>query len=189
MKMIKLVVLMAAPQALGGLPCGERVGQVPTARPWERGAAGVCGVGHPPPGQVMRRLEGLTILVVDGRHELAESLSNPLRADGHVVGEVDDGALALAAARKQFPDVVLLNADVPGLDAPAVAEGIGGLWVTRKPLFIALAGEPVRECPPKSPASNIDLYLGKPADTDRLRSLLRRFQSVVKDFESFDPMI
>jgi DNA-binding response OmpR family regulator len=136
----------------------------------------------------MRRLEGLTILLVDGRHEL-ESLSNPLRADGHHVGEVADATLALAAARREFPDVVVLDADVPGLDAPAIAEGIGGLWVARKPLFIALAGEPVRECPPKRPASNIDLYLGKPADTERLRSLLRRFQSVVKDFESFDPVI
>jgi CheY-like chemotaxis protein len=137
----------------------------------------------------MLRLEGLTILVVDGRHELAETLSSPLRADGHVVGEVADGALALAAAQKEFPDVVLMDADAPGLDAPAIAEGIGALRVARRPLFIALAGEPVRECPPVPPAPSIDLYLGKPADTGRLRNLLRRFQSVVKDFEGFDPMI
>jgi CheY-like chemotaxis protein len=137
----------------------------------------------------MPRLEGLSILVVGDRRGFAEPLTLPLRADGHFVGDVADGALALASARNQFPDVVVLDADGAGLDAPAVVESIGGLSAARRPLFIALAGNPVHECPPVSPSSRIDLYLGKPADTLRLRSLLRRFQSVVKDFESFDPMI
>ncbi len=137
----------------------------------------------------MRRLEGLSILLVGDRHGFAESLAPPLQADGHRVGDVPDGALALAAARDALPDVVLLDADVAGLDAPALAEEIGRLRVARRPLFIALAAEPVRECPPVACAPKIDLYVGKPADADRLRHLLRRFQAVVKDFEGFDPMI
>jgi CheY-like chemotaxis protein len=137
----------------------------------------------------MRRLEGLSILVIGDRLGFVESLAPPLRADGHVVGDVPDGALALAAARSTLPDVVVLDADVAGLDAPAVVEGIGGLSVARRPLFIALTGDPIGECPPTAVCSRVDLYLGKPADTFRLRNLLRRFQTVVKDFEGFDPMI
>jgi CheY-like chemotaxis protein len=137
----------------------------------------------------MHQMEGLSILVVGDRRDFADPLSLPLRADGHLVGEVADADLALAAARDSLPDVVVFDADIAGLDAPAVARKISVLSPTHRPLFIALTGEPVCECPPAAGDSRIDLYLGKPGDTAHLRSLLRRFQSVVKDFEAFDPMI
>jgi CheY-like chemotaxis protein len=137
----------------------------------------------------MRQPHGLTILVVGDPHGFAESLSPPLRADGHVVGHVPDGPRALAAARDLFPDVVFLDGDQAGLGLPAVVRGIGGLSQRRRPFFIALARRVVRERPPAAPRGGIDLYVAKPADTDRLRDLLRRFQSVVGDMESFDPVI
>jgi CheY-like chemotaxis protein len=137
----------------------------------------------------MRQPQGLTILVVGDSYGFAEFLSPPLRADGHVVGDVPDGDRALAAARDLFPDVVFLDGDQAGLDVPAVVRGIGGLSARRRPFFIALARRVVRESPPTAPRGGIDLYVAKPPDTDRLRHLLRRFQAVLGDMESFDPVI
>ncbi len=137
----------------------------------------------------MRQPRGLTILVVGDPHEFAESLSPPLRADGHLVGNASDGPGALAAARDRFPDVVFLDGDQAGLDLPAVVHGIGGLSARRRPFFIALARRVVRESPPTAHRGGIDLYVAKPPDTDRLLHLLRRFRDVLGDMESFDPVI
>jgi two-component system KDP operon response regulator KdpE len=124
---------------------------------------------------------------------LAESIALPLRADGHVIGDARDRATALAAAREHHPDVVVLDAGLASLDVRAIAAEIGGLSVRKRPFFIALTRnqgkDPVTECPPVRPEADIDIYLSEPSAAVRVRGLLRRFQSVVSDYESFDPAI
>ena len=136
---------------------------------------------------------GLNVLVVGEPGGLAESIAPPLRADGHVVDDAPDGATALAAARELLPDVVLLDADLAGLDVGAIAGKIGDLSVHRRPLFIALNREQTRhtdaEILPCRPEAGIDIYLSEPSAAAHVRGLLRRFQSVVSDYEGFDPAI
>jgi DNA-binding response OmpR family regulator len=137
----------------------------------------------------MSNSRGLNVLVVGARGGLAESVSVPLRADGHVVGDVADCATAMEAAREVLPDVVVLDADDAGFDARAIAAGIGRLSQERRPFFIALAKNSVPERPPPQAGGGIDIYLNAPASTAHVRGLLRRFQSVVSDYEGFDPVI
>jgi CheY-like chemotaxis protein len=137
----------------------------------------------------MQHTRGLNVLVVAERGGLAEALAPPLLADGHVVGDVVDGLHALAAAQAVFPDVVLLDADLAGLDVPRVTREIGGVSSRRRPFFIALARQVVDECNPTQPIGGIDLYLSKPSAPSKVREVLRRFQEVVTDFDSFDPVI
>jgi DNA-binding response OmpR family regulator len=137
----------------------------------------------------MQHFRGLNVLLIGNRGGLADSLALPLRADGHVVGDAPDGPAALVAARAVYPDVVVLDADIAGLDVPEVAQEIGGLSSSRRPFIIALAGRVVPECPPTNPGSGIDLYLRHAPTTSQVRDLLRRFQAVVSDFDGFDPMI
>jgi CheY-like chemotaxis protein len=141
----------------------------------------------------MSLLHGLHVLVVGERGGVAESIASPLRADGHLVGDAPDGAAAVAAARVHLPDVVLLDANLPGQDVRTIAAEIGGLSVWRRPFFIALtrnqAKNPIPECPPVRREADIDIYLSEPSAAAHVRGLLRRFQSVVSDYESFDPVI
>jgi CheY-like chemotaxis protein len=137
----------------------------------------------------MQHSRGLNVLVVAEPTGLAEALSPPLRADGHQVGDVADAPQALVAAQGAFPDVVLLDADMSGLDVRGVAREIGGLFARRRPFIIALARQVVDECHPTAAGSGIDLYLSKPNAPAVVRGILRRFQEVVTDFESFDPVI
>jgi CheY-like chemotaxis protein len=137
----------------------------------------------------MRPSSALNVLVVGGPHGLAESLAPPLREDGHRVGEAADGDRAVAVSREEFPDVVFLDVDAVGPDTPNVAERIGDLSARRRPFMIALSAAPPAQCPPSPYRSPIDLHLIKPSDFSSLRHLLRRFQAIAKDFESFDPAI
>jgi two-component system response regulator EvgA len=64
-----------------------------------------------------------TLLIVDD-HQAFRSLARTLlAADGfEVTGEAADGESALAAARAQHPDVVLLDVQLPGIDGFEVAQ-------------------------------------------------------------------
>jgi DNA-binding response OmpR family regulator len=56
------------------------------------------------------------VLVVDDEQSLAKVVASYLQRDGHEVTCVFDGAAAVAAARRQPPDVVVLDLGLPGLD-------------------------------------------------------------------------
>lgn len=63
-----------------------------------------------------------TILIVDDDQRFRGLARRLLEADGFdVVGEADDGAAALAAARELEPDVVLLDIHLPDIDGFEVA--------------------------------------------------------------------
>jgi DNA-binding response OmpR family regulator len=56
------------------------------------------------------------VLVVDDEQSLAKVVASYLQRDGHEVVCVFDGPAAVAAARAQPPDVVVLDLGLPGLD-------------------------------------------------------------------------
>lgn len=60
------------------------------------------------------------VLVVDDEQSLAKVVSSYLERDGHEVTCVFDGPSALDAARRQEPDVVVLDLGLPGLDGVEV---------------------------------------------------------------------
>ncbi len=57
-----------------------------------------------------------TILVVDDEVEFLDGLCEFLKAKGYKVSEASDGEEALVAYRLEMPDLVLLDARMPGMD-------------------------------------------------------------------------
>jgi DNA-binding response OmpR family regulator len=137
----------------------------------------------------MQHSRGLNVLLVGDRTAFTEALALPLQADGHTVDDAADGQLAVAAARAIFPDVVVLDAEIAGVDVAAVTHDISGLSVRRRPFFIGLAGHTIDGRTASGAKNGVDVYLTKPTALTHLRGLLRRFQDVATDFESFDPVI
>ena len=132
----------------------------------------------------MQKQQGLRVLMVGGL-----DLVGPLRADGHEVQAVADGARALSTARAVVLDVVVVDLDLPDTDGFALARAIRAATAGRKPMFIALAGQGGEDSYRRCQEAGIDLHLVKPVQSEVLQGFLGRLQAVVQDIESFDPMI
>ena len=123
---------------------------------------------------VMRRADGkpINVLVVDDEPVLAELVSMALRYEGWEIATAGDGATAIALARENPPDVVVLDVMLPDMS---------GLDVLRKlreriPLLLT-AKDSVEERIAGLTAGGDD-YVTKPFSLEevvlRLRALLRR---------------
>lgn len=127
---------------------------------------------------VMRRADGnpVRVLVVDDEPVLAELVSMALRYEGWDISTAGDGATAIALARENPPDVVVLDVmlpDMSGLDVLAkLREQIPGL-----PLLLLTAKDSVEDRIAGLTAGGDD-YVTKPFSLEevvlRLRALLRR---------------
>ncbi|MEV6905234.1 response regulator transcription factor, partial [Amycolatopsis sp. NPDC051372] len=116
------------------------------------------------------------VLLADDDRAIRESLLRALELEGYGVTEVTDGVAALAVARRDRFDVLILDVMMPGVD------GLGVCRVLRAdgdptPILMLTA----RLEPPDRVAgldAGADDYLVKPFDLDellaRLRALLRR---------------
>jgi two-component system, OmpR family, response regulator len=127
---------------------------------------------------VMRRADGnpINVLVVDDEPVLAEMVSMALRYEGWNITTASDGASAVAAARANRPDVVVLDVMLPDMS---------GLEVLRRlreqnphlPVLLLTAKDAVEDRIAGLTAGGDD-YVTKPFSIEevvlRLRALLRR---------------
>ncbi len=126
----------------------------------------------------MCRADGnpINVLVVDDESVLADMVSMALRYEGWNISTAGDGASAIATARSQRPDVVVLDVMLPDMS---------GLDVLRKlreenpqlPVLLLTAKDAVEDRIAGLTAGGDD-YVTKPFSIEevvlRLRALLRR---------------
>ena len=65
-----------------------------------------------------------TVLVAEDSLVIRAVLAEQLQSRGYRVVEADDGEQAMAACRRERPDVVLLDVEMPQLDGHAVLSAI-----------------------------------------------------------------
>jgi DNA-binding NarL/FixJ family response regulator len=66
---------------------------------------------------------GVTVLIVDDHPSFRASARTLLEAEGYeIVGEAENGAAAVKAARELHPDLVLLDVQLPDTDGFHVAD-------------------------------------------------------------------
>jgi two-component system, sensor histidine kinase len=122
----------------------------------------------------------LRILVVEDHVDSAKSMAALLRMYGHHVQIALNGADALEFAHAYEPDVVLLDIGLPGMDGWTLAGHLGELPYKKRPFMIALTGYGEEEAKKRSVEAGIDLHLLKPVEPELLRSILSRFQAIVR---------
>ncbi|ATO65651.1 response regulator transcription factor [Mycobacterium avium] len=126
----------------------------------------------------MCRADGnpINVLVVDDEAVLAEMVSMALRYEGWKIATASDGASAIAAARNQRPDVVVLDVMLPDMS------GLDVLHKLREenpqlPVLLLTAKDAVEDRIAGLTAGGDD-YVTKPFSIEevvlRLRALLRR---------------
>jgi CheY-like chemotaxis protein len=103
----------------------------------------------------------LRILIVDDSAENARMLKVLLKNEGHEPRIVFDGPAAIAMARLQKPDVVLLDLTLPGMSGLDVAAELRRDPEHARCVLVAISGRGQESVPSPSP---FDRYFIKPVD-------------------------
>ena len=114
----------------------------------------------------------LKVLVADDNHDAACTLAMLLELEGHVVQTAADGREALRLAINFKPDVALLDIGMPGLSGLELAAALRGENWAQGLRLIAVSGWGDDASRARALAAGFDEHVTKPAEPDRLRSLL-----------------
>jgi PAS domain S-box-containing protein len=117
----------------------------------------------------------LRLLVVDDNVEAAQTLRELLELLGHHVALAEDGPGALRAAAATFPELVLLDLGLPGMDGYAVAARLREAG-HRHAVLVALTGYGQERDRQRSKEAGLDHHLVKPVDLDVLEEILEQLQ-------------
>jgi CheY-like chemotaxis protein len=112
------------------------------------------------------------VLVVDDVHDLAESLTLLMTLTGHPACTAYNGLEAVAAARRERPDIVILDLNMPVMDGFQAARQIRDLYPTPPPVLIAVSALSINSVQQRLDDCGFDHFLGKPTDIDALLALV-----------------
>lgn len=121
------------------------------------------------------------ILVVDDEEDLLELVRYNLRKDGYEVECVGTGEDALKAARRQPPDLIVLDLMLPTVDGLEVCRRLKGEAKTRDIPVVMLTAKGEESDMVAGLERGADDYIAKPFSpkvlSARVRALLRRHES------------
>jgi CheY-like chemotaxis protein len=120
---------------------------------------------------------GASILVVDDDPEIVAMLSTRLGARGYKVSTASDGKSAIELAKRERPDLVLLDVMMPGKSGWEVARALKQDPVTQsiKIVMVTAIGEQVNEI--TSPLYGADAHIDKPFEFERLERVIANLVS------------
>jgi CheY-like chemotaxis protein len=122
-----------------------------------------------------RNSRKLCVLVVEDNADTAQSLALLLRLHGYETQIASDGLKALQCVQDGWPDAVLLDLSLPGMDGYQVARRIREHSPTKnKPVLIAITGYGGDEDRRRSLEAGIDQHFIKPTDPMALIESLQR---------------
>ncbi|MEO6062818.1 MAG: response regulator transcription factor, partial [Thermoflexales bacterium] len=115
------------------------------------------------------------ILIVDDDQRILDMVRRALTYEGYRVTSARDGVLALASARDQSPDLVVMDWMMPGLDGLAAVQRLRNADTTP---VLMLTGRDTVEDKLRAFEAGVDDFLAKPFAPEeliaRVRALLRR---------------
>ena len=113
-----------------------------------------------------------SILVVDDDPEIVTLLSTRLSKRGYKISTANDGSKALELAKRELPDLVLLDVMMPGKSGWEVARALKQDPATQgvKIMMVTAIGEKTNEI--TAPIYGADAHIDKPFEFDRLETTL-----------------
>jgi PAS domain S-box-containing protein len=124
------------------------------------------------PATRQRRVDRKRILIVDDNRDAADSLCRLLNAMGHTASATYDGRTGLDAARRQKPDVVLLDLGMPEWDGFEVFRRLRADLTLANTRIVALTGWGREEDRQRTRRAGFDAHLVKPADVKAIDAVL-----------------
>ena len=112
------------------------------------------------------------ILVVDDNEELRKFLKDSLSTQYHIT-EAKDGTSGLAAAKEEFPDLIISDVMMPGMDGNEFCKLIKEDIETSHIPFIMLTAKDALESRIEGVGSGADFYFAKPLSMQLLELTIR----------------
>jgi CheY-like chemotaxis protein/anti-sigma regulatory factor (Ser/Thr protein kinase) len=120
------------------------------------------------PGAVRRG----RVLVADDNRDAADSLALALQASGHEVWAAHSGGQALDMARRERPDVLILDIGMPDIDGYQLARLIRAEPWGRHAALVAMTGWGQPQDKQRARAAGFDVHLTKPVQPDEVDRVL-----------------
>jgi len=113
------------------------------------------------------------VLVVEDDLDFLRALVIRLKASGYEVLSATDGVQAIGVARRDKPDLILLDIGLPGGDGYVVMDRLRLLNGVRTPILVLSAKDPAthRE---KALAAGASVFFHKPVENHVLLATMRR---------------
>jgi putative two-component system response regulator len=124
------------------------------------------------------------VLVVDDDESMRALLRKRMELDGYRVVAVDNGPDALTEAEVEPPDVVLLDALMPGMDGFQVAETLKASERTRTIPIIMVTGLEDQQSKLRALKAGVQEFLTKPVDSSEV-SLRVQNVLMLKEYSNF----
>jgi DNA-binding response OmpR family regulator len=119
-------------------------------------------------------MSGKKILIIDDDAHLLLGLAARLRANGYVVSSATDAISAIAVARKETPDLVILDLGLPAGDGFLVLERMRGLTdLVATPVIVLSARDPAGNKQRALDAGAI-AFFHKPPDNHEFLTAIRQ---------------
>jgi DNA-binding response OmpR family regulator len=114
-----------------------------------------------------------SILVVDDDPEIVTLLSTRLSRRGYKISTASDGTRALELAKKELPDLVLLDVMMPGKSGWEVARALKQDPATQavKIMMVTAIGEKTNEI--TAPIYGADAHIDKPFEFEKLEKMIQ----------------
>jgi CheY-like chemotaxis protein len=119
----------------------------------------------------------LRVLVVDDNADAAEMLAALLEVQGHAVSVEYDARGALARARNEHPDVLLLDIGLPDMDGYELARRLRAQPENAGATLVALTGYGQKQDRQEARQAGFDHYLVKPADLNEVNEVLAQAEA------------
>ena len=113
------------------------------------------------------------ILVVEDQEDLRGVLRDLLTGSGFEVAEAADGQTAVAKAKSERPDLILMDIQLPGIDGYEAARQIKADPDLQATPIIAVSSLAMKGDEQKARASGCDDYVTKPYSPMQLLRLIR----------------
>jgi PAS domain S-box-containing protein len=127
-----------------------------------------------PPSSVAEpsQLRCMRVLVVEDNADAGEALAMLLELLGHRVRVTADGASALAAARADRPDVMLVDIGLPGMNGYEVARQVRRDPLLADVVLVALTGYGGHDDRKAALVAGFDHHVAKPISAEQLSGLV-----------------
>ena len=115
-----------------------------------------------------------TILVVEDIDETRLMMRLVLELSGYCVLEAVDGQEAIEVARRERPDLIIMDIGLPVVDGLTATRLIREEAGSAEVPIVAVTARGTAECRVKALAAGCDEYVTKPINFDQLGTLLKR---------------